>query len=95
MRRSFAVVAVALATLACKKEAPAAPVVAAQPTAVAPAANVQVLRGKVLEKIDVSQYSYLRIGTASGETWAAVQRTDKKVGDEVGVVTAFPMQGFA
>lgn len=94
MRRSFAVAVLALATLACKKEAPTAPVAAAQPTAVAPAANVQVLRGKVLEKIDVSQYSYLRIGTASGETWAAVQRTDKKVGDEVGVVNAFPMQGF-
>jgi hypothetical protein len=93
MRRSLAVVVLTLATLACKKEAPA-PAPMAQPAAAAPAANVQILRGKVLEKIDVSQYSYLRLSTASGETWAAVQRTDKKVGDEVGVVNAFPMQGF-
>ncbi len=92
-RRSFVVAVLALATLACKKEAPPAPAAAA-PAAAAPAANVQVLRGKVLEKIDVSQYSYLRLSTASGETWAAVQKTDKKVGDEVGVVNAFPMQGF-
>ena len=94
MRRTFAVVVLTLAALACKKaEAPRAPAPEAQPTAGA-AANVQVLRGKVVEKIDVSQYSYLKLATASGETWAAVQRTDKKVGDEVGVTNAFPMQGF-
>jgi hypothetical protein len=53
-----------------------------------------MLRGKVLEKVDVSQYSYLKLSTASGETWAAVQRSDTKVGEEVGVSNAFPMQGF-
>jgi hypothetical protein len=100
--------AVLVALAACKKpespQRPAAspPVPAASGTA-APsgataagetAAGAKALRGKILEKIDVSQYSYLKLATASGETWAAVQRTDRKVGDEVGVGNAFPMRGF-
>jgi hypothetical protein len=97
--RRFAVAVVVLAVVACKKpEAPPRPTNApTAPAAAAPAAsqgNPQILRGKVLEKVDVSQYSYLKLATASGEAWAAVQKTDKKVGDEVGVANAFPMQGF-
>jgi hypothetical protein len=98
------VVLVALA--ACKKsELPQRPApMAPSPTAGAATAaaagapggaeQARVLRGKVLEKVDVSQYSYLKLATASGETWAAVQRTDRKVGDEVGVGNAFPMRNF-
>jgi len=96
MRRVLTVAVAVLAVVACKKpESPQHPAGAAAPAA-APGApgGAQVLRGKVLEKIDVSQYSYLKLATASGETWTAVQRTDKKVGDEVGVGNAFPMQGF-
>ena len=96
MRRFLTVAVAVLAVVACKKpESPQHPAGAAAPAA-APGApgGAQVLRGKVLEKIDVSQYSYLKLATASGETWTAVQRTDKKVGDEVGVGNAFPMQGF-
>jgi hypothetical protein len=97
--RRFAVAVVVLAVVACKKpEAPPRPTNApTAPAAAAPAASQgspQILRGKVLEKVDVSQYSYLKLATASGEAWAAVQKTDKKVGDEVGVANAFPMQGF-
>jgi hypothetical protein len=51
-------------------------------------------RGKVVEKLDVPQYSYLRIATASGEIWAAVPRTEHGVGDEVGVENAYAMEGF-
>jgi hypothetical protein len=53
-----------------------------------------VLRGKIVEKLDVSQYSYLKLATGSGDAWAAVQKTDKKVGDEVAVGNAFPMKDF-
>jgi hypothetical protein len=88
-----------LAVVACKKpEAP--PRTAAAPAAQGPAqaqpapAKENVIRGKVLEKIDVSQYSYLKLDTKQGQVWTAVQRTDKKVGDEVGVGNSFPMQGF-
>jgi hypothetical protein len=96
MRRVLTLAVVTLAFVACKKpEAPPRPAssAAAQGQAPAPGKD-QVMRGKVLEKIDVSQYSYLKLATASGEVWTAVQRTDKKVGDEVGVGNAFPMQGF-
>ncbi len=96
MRRVLTLAVVTLAFVACKKpEAPPRPAPSAVEQGQAPApGKEQVLRGKVLEKIDVSQYSYLRLATASGEVWTAVQRTDKKVGDEVGVGNAFPMQGF-
>jgi hypothetical protein len=96
MRRLAVLAVTTLALAGCKKpEAPAAPAAAA-PAAAAPGAApaAQVMRGKVLEKIDVSQYSYLKLKTASGDVWAAVERTDKKVGDEVGVGNAFPMQNF-
>jgi hypothetical protein len=94
MRRVLIVAVVTLAVAACKKpEAPPAPAAAPGAGPGAPG-GAQVLRGKVLEKIDVSQYSYLKLKSASGEVWTAVQRTDKKVGDEVGVGNAFPMQGF-
>ena len=98
MRRWFAAAVVTLAVVACKKpEAPPKPAASA-PAAAAPAANApgapQVLTGKIAEKVDVSQYSYLRLTTKSGDVWAAVSKTDKKVGDEVGVANAFPMQNF-
>jgi hypothetical protein len=96
MRRLAVLAVTTLALVGCKKpEAPSAPAVSA-PAAATPGAQpaAQVMRGKVLEKIDVSQYSYLKIKTASGDVWAAVERTDKKVGDEVGVGNAFPMQNF-
>jgi hypothetical protein len=99
MRRWFAAAVITLAVVACKKpeappraaNAPAAPAAAPAPGA---AAGPQVLRGKIVEKVDVSQYTYLKLATASGEAWAAVQRTDKKVGDEIGVENAFPMPNF-
>ncbi|GEJ55349.1 nucleotide-binding protein [Anaeromyxobacter diazotrophicus] len=96
MRRLLTVAVVTLALAACKKpEAPKRPAAAGgAPAAQAAGGDRQILRGKVLEKIDVSQYSYLKLATASGEVWAAVTRTDKKAGDEVGVGNAFPMQNF-
>ncbi len=93
MRRVLVSAAVVtLAVVACKKpEAPPAPAAAA-PTSAAPTA--QLIKGKVVEKLDVAQYTYLKLATPSGETWTAVQKTDKKVGDEVGVGNAFPLQNF-
>lgn len=104
MRRSLTVAAL-LALAACKRPEPPqrpaggspAPVAAApaSPTASAgDASGAHVLRGKITEKIDVSQYSYLKLATASGEKWTAVPRTDKKVGDEVGVGNVLAMQGY-
>jgi hypothetical protein len=95
MFRLLTVSVLVFAVAACKREGARPPVSAAAPVAApgAPAGG-QVMRGKILEKVDVSQYSYLKLATASGDTWAAVEKNDHKVGDEVAVANPFPMQNF-
>ncbi len=83
-----------LAVVACKKTEAPAPQPAA-PAAVAPAgAPAAAIRGKVLERIDAAPYSYLRLATAEGETWAAVPQTNIDKGTEVAVENPMPMDGF-
>jgi uncharacterized protein YdeI (BOF family) len=97
MRRLSAVLIAALAVVGCKKsEPPAAPVVAAAPAAEAAPAAPQgaTIKGKVLERIDVDQYSYLKLQSGKDEVWAAVPRAEVKKGDEVTVVNGMPMPGF-
>ncbi|HTT71091.1 MAG TPA: nucleotide-binding protein [Anaeromyxobacteraceae bacterium] len=100
MSRLLTVAVLVLAVTACKRESPrpvmtaTAPVPAAAPAAAPGAPAAQVMRGKILEKIDVSQYSYLKLATASGDAWAAVEKNDHKVGEEVAVSNPFPMQNF-
>ncbi len=92
--RSSLVVLAALALVACKKpEAPkpAQPVESAQQ---APAAAANTVKGKVLEKLDAAPYSYLKLATASGESWAAVPQSATKVGEEVTVTVSAPMPNF-
>jgi hypothetical protein len=57
-------------------------------------AGADALRGRVQEKIDVSQYSYLRLASPGGEVWAAVPKTAVAVGDSVSVVGAMWMENF-
>lgn len=87
--------------LACGKKdapAPAASVPAVAPpasTAAAAAPAVRpTVRGVVQETIDASDYTYMRLRTADGETWAAVLKAPVKKGDDVTVVNAAPMDGF-
>lgn len=54
----------------------------------------QTVSGKVLERIDLSTGMYLRLGTSSGELWAAVNTANVKKGDTVTVVNAITMDGF-
>jgi hypothetical protein len=93
MRRLSAVLLVALAVVGCKKKepapqagAPAAPAAGAPPSA--------VVKGKVVERLDAPPYSYVRIQTAQGETWAAVPKTEIPNGAEIAVTGAMPMQDF-
>jgi len=60
----------------------------------APEASATELSGSVLETIDVSRYTYLRIKTEGGEIWAAVPRAKVAQGDAVRVVNAMLMTGF-
>ncbi len=55
----------------------------------------QVVQGKVAEKIDVTQYSYLRLTREGGaEVWAAVPKADVAVGATVTVHDPQLMRGF-
>ena len=50
--------------------------------------------GTVLESKDVSQYTYLRLSTDNGETWAAVYRAPVAVGSKVTVEHATALHSF-
>ena len=107
--RSISILAVLALLSACaKKEASAT--AAAKPQAQAPAASASApatnvvpaapplefmtVSGTVLETMDASAYTYMRLKTASGEIWAAVNRTKIAKGDTVTVANAAPMDGF-
>ncbi|WP_242334464.1 MULTISPECIES: OB-fold nucleic acid binding domain-containing protein [Anaeromyxobacter] len=99
MRRLSVVMLVSLAVAGCKKQEPALPQSnAAQPSAPAPQDGVAApsagLQGKVLERLDAPPYSYLKLKTAQGETWAAVPKTDVEKGKDVTVAGAMPMKDF-
>jgi hypothetical protein len=59
----------------------------------APAAPAQV-RGKVLEVRDADPYTYLRLGTRDGETWAAVPKSSVAKGTEVVIENPVLMKNF-
>lgn len=91
MRRLSVVLLVALAVAGCKKKESAQPQPVAQG---APEAAGGAIQGKVLERLDAPPYSYLKVQTAQGESWAAVPKTDIAVGADVTVSGAMPMSGF-
>jgi hypothetical protein len=72
----------------------AAPYVpAAETPANVPHATNEV-KGVVLEVTDVESYTYLRLKTKDGETWAAVGKAPVKKGDEVTLVNVMVMKNF-
>lgn len=64
---------------------------AAEKSASTPTASIS---GKVLEAKDVESYTYLRLKTKDGETWAAVAKTPVKQGAEVTIENAMVMTNF-
>jgi len=93
--RSSLVVLAALALVACKKpEAPKPAQPAESPQQAPAAAATSTVKGKVLEKLDAAPYSYLKLATASGESWAAIPQSTTKVGEEVTVSVSAPMPNF-
>ena len=70
-----------------------------KPTAPATAASTDphaalAISGVVLETKDVEGYTYVRIKTAKGETWAAVEKMPLKVGATVSIQNAMMMTNF-
>lgn len=63
-------------------------------TAAAPAAGATSVKGTVQEVKDVDAYTYLRLKTADGETWAAVTKAPVKVGTQVTIENAMVMTNF-
>lgn len=60
----------------------------------APVAASGVLTGEVLEVKDVEAYTYLRLKTKDGETWAAVGKTAVKKGTQVSIENPMVMDNF-
>lgn len=71
--------------------AQAVPSASVQGAAPAPAAGpggptaVETVTGEVVETMDASTYTYLRVKTAKGDVWAATGKTTLSVGDKVAV----------
>jgi hypothetical protein len=63
-------------------------------TAAQPTAGIPTLTGEVLEVIDVESYTYLRLKTANGETWAAVNKSPVKKGTQVTIYDPAVMKNF-
>ena len=63
-------------------------------SAAQPAPAETVLNGEVLEVKDVESYSYLRLKTSEGETWAAVGRAPLKKGAKVTIENVMVMTNF-
>lgn len=55
---------------------------------------MQGLQGEILETIDVGAYTYVRIKTATGEQWAAVNRATLKIGQQISIPRVTLMQAF-
>lgn len=92
-----------VALVACDTPAPpdagdpsaaGAPTAASTPVAAEVDFSAGRFSGIIVEKIDASSYSYLRVQTGKGEVWAAVNRTDKAEGDLVSIVRANRMSDF-
>ena len=64
------------------------PLSAAQPAAAPP------LQGVVLETKDADPYTYLRLQTKTGETWAAVMKAPVKKGQQVTIMEPMTMANF-
>ena len=62
------------------------------PASIPPVATV--VKGEVIEIKDVDSYTYLRLKTKDGETWAAVNKSPVKKGTEVTIENVMVMKNF-
>ena len=86
------IVAAPFSTSAWAADKAASMLPAAPAAATAPAGTV--VTGEVLEIKDVDSYTYLRLKTKDGETWAAVNTVAIKKGAKVTIENAMVMKNF-
>ena len=60
----------------------------------AQADETAAISGEVLETIDVPNYTYVKLKTADGETWAAVNTAKLEKGQKISIANANLMQSF-
>jgi hypothetical protein len=65
-----------------------------QPDMSAAAPAAAPVKGKVLEAMDASGYTYLNVETDAGTKWIAVNQTPVEVGEEVTFMDGMVMQNF-
>lgn len=93
MKKALAICLLAAAPFAWAADKAATPPKPAPAQAAAAPAALSV-SGEVLETKDVESYTYVRLKTAQGETWAAVPTAKLKKGDKVTVENAMVMNNF-
>jgi hypothetical protein len=71
-----------------------APLVWAADRSTAPAPASTAVTGEILEVQEVESYTYLRLKTRDGETWAAVTRTPVRKGATVTIENAMVINNF-
>lgn len=54
----------------------------------------RTVHGKIMEVKDVTSYTYLLLKTKDGETWAAINKTPVKQGDEITIENVTEMSNF-
>lgn len=59
-----------------------------------PSAFAASIQGEVLEVRDAAPYTYLRLKTGTGETWAAVTAAPVKKGEQVTIANSMVMENF-
>lgn len=76
----------------CMLVAPAFVGAGENPAPVPPAA--ETVKGEVLEVLDASGYTYMRLKTKDGEFWTSVSRAHVKVGNQITVENVLAMKDF-
>jgi len=82
MKALLAILALVTATFVTAGEKPA------------PVPSAATIKGEVLEIKEVESYTYLRLKTKDGETWAAVQKSPLKKGAKVTIENVMIMTDF-
>lgn len=87
----FCTAALIVLTFGCKKaEAPKAEAAQTAPSTVAE----PVFSGTVVETMDASNYTYVRVKSDKEEIWAAASQFKVQVGDKVTIPADMPMKDF-
>jgi hypothetical protein len=93
MRTLVVLLLVAGVIAGCNRTPPPPP--AGAPSATNTAPQGETVKGRILERLDASPYTYFRLQVGSQELWAAVPENGKQVGQDVTLANPTEMTNFA